>query len=70
LYAGPDKTLKVPTQKVESIDTTGAGDCFIGFFVAGLASGKSVDLAIEQGCRAASICVTRPGAAESFPKNF
>lgn len=52
------------------VDTTGAGDTFIGFFMAGLLHGMPLDRAIDQGMRAASICITRDGAAASIPREL
>lgn len=57
----------VPAVKVQAVDTTAAGDTFIGAFTAALVDGLSVDAAIERGVRAAAICVTRPGAQDSIP---
>lgn len=54
--------------KVNAIDTTGAGDCFIGGFAAALARSDSVLDAIRFANEAASISVTRHGAASSFPR--
>lgn len=54
-------------RKVLSIDTTGAGDCFIGGLAAGLFKGYNLNKAIKFGNIVASISVTRKGAASSFP---
>lgn len=56
-----------PTRKVKAIDTTGAGDCFNGAFVVGLADGKSIAEAVEFANIAASISVTKKGAQISLP---
>ncbi|MFA6068261.1 MAG: ribokinase [Janthinobacterium sp.] len=52
---------------VQAVDTTAAGDTFIGGFVAGLASGMDEAEAIQQGQRAAAWSVTKPGAQTSIP---
>jgi ribokinase len=52
---------------VETVDTTGAGDCFVGAVAAQLASGKPIRDAFETANIAASICVQRMGAAPSMP---
>ena len=49
-------------------ETTAAGDTFIGFFLAGLIRTGQPAEAIEEGCRAAALCVTRHGAANSIPQ--
>jgi ribokinase len=53
---------------VTAIDTTAAGDTFIGGFAAQLAAGASVDEAIRFAQRAAAISVTREGAQPSIPR--
>ena len=64
-----DKNQRIHQEgfKVEVVDTTAAGDTFIGFFIASLSSGLQVNEALRIGCWASSICVTRPGAADSIP---
>jgi ribokinase len=57
----------VPGRAVAARDTTGAGDCFAGAFVAGMLRGATALDAITFANRAASISVTRDGAAVSFP---
>jgi ribokinase len=52
---------------VKAIDTTGAGDCFVGAIAAQLAGGKSILDALVYANMAASICVQRMGAAPSMP---
>lgn len=64
LYGG-DTTF--PAEAVKAVDTTAAGDTFIGGFVAGLASGMDEAEAIAQGQRAAAWSVTKPGAQTSIP---
>jgi len=53
--------------KVKAVDTTAAGDTFIGGFAAQLAQGASVDAAISFAQRAAALSVTRAGAQPSIP---
>ena len=52
---------------VEVIDTTGAGDCFCGTLAAALARGDSLHAATACAVRAASLAVTRLGAAPAMP---
>jgi ribokinase len=59
--------LVVPGRTVEAVDTTGAGDCFVGAVAAQLAGGKSIRDALDYANSAASICVQRMGAAPSMP---
>ena len=64
LYGGD---TAFPAEAVKAVDTTAAGDTFIGGFVAGLASGMDEAEAIGQGQRAAAWSVTKPGAQTSIP---
>lgn len=49
------------------VDTTGAGDTFCGYFLAGLTKGLLVKDCLELASAAASISVSKPGAAASIP---
>lgn len=53
--------------KVRAVDTTAAGDTFVGGFAAALANGKSEAEAIRFGQVAAALSVTRAGAQPSIP---
>ncbi len=53
--------------KVQAVDTTAAGDTFVGGFAAALASGQSEAEAIRFGQVAAALSVTRAGAQPSIP---
>lgn len=57
----------VEAPKVEAMDTVGAGDCFVGFFVAALNRGLDWEKAIHMGVMAASKSVQKPGAQASYP---
>ena len=57
----------VAGRTVEAVDTTGAGDCFVGAVAAQLAGGQSIRDALDCANAAASICVQRMGAAPSMP---
>jgi ribokinase len=62
------KTLEfVEAPKVQAVDTTGAGDCFVGWLGVGIAEGLSLRAATERACKAASIKVTRAGAQSGMP---
>ena len=54
-------------RSVKAVDTTGAGDCFVGAVAAQLAAGNPVRDALAYANAAASICVQRMGAAPSMP---
>jgi ribokinase len=58
---------RVSAPKVYAVDTTGAGDAFVGVFAFGLASGKNPEDAMKLGIKVASMSVTRKGAQSSYP---
>lgn len=53
--------------RVKAVDTTGAGDTFTGYFIAGLMEGMPLQTCMERASKASSISVTRSGAADSIP---
>lgn len=57
----------VAAHSVEAVDTTAAGDTFIGYALSALAAGKNPAQAMALGTAAAAICVTRIGASSSIP---
>jgi ribokinase len=57
---------RVPTEPVKAVDTTGAGDAFVGAFGFGLAAGLDELTAIRLGILCASDSVTKPGTQSSF----
>jgi ribokinase len=59
--------LIIPGHIVKALDTTGAGDCFVGAVAAQIASGHAIRDAFETANITASICVQRMGAAPSMP---
>jgi ribokinase len=59
---------RLPAQAVEVVDTTGAGDAFVGAFAAGLASGLVPLDSARLGIACASDSVQRPGTQASFPE--
>lgn len=58
---------RMPGRQVEAVDTTGAGDTFVGALTAQLAAGAALEDAMQWATVAASISVTRPGATSSMP---
>jgi len=65
--SGHGQLTKVPAPKVTAVDTTGAGDAFVGTFAYSLASGKDPITAMTLGIKVASLSVTRKGAQSSYP---
>ncbi|MDQ1594832.1 MAG: ribokinase, partial [Arthrobacter pascens] len=69
-YAGSHgKLFHHPARRVNAVDTTGAGDTFVGYLAASLAQ-KGDDLAgaLASAVSASASAVTRPGAMESIPR--
>ncbi len=60
-------TFSVPGIPVGVVDTTAAGDTFVGYCLAELAKGRDLRQAVSMANRAAAVCVTRRGAAPSIP---
>lgn len=66
-YIDAQQTIQVPAFSVKALDTTAAGDTFIGFFLAHFAMNTELKYALNVACAASAICVTREGAAPSIP---
>lgn len=63
-----DAVMRHAAPTVAVVDTTGAGDCFCGVLAASLARGLDLDAAVPRAVAAASLAVTRVGAAPSMPR--
>ncbi len=61
------RALAIPGEAVKCVDTTGAGDCFVGAVAAQTALGVPIDQALVYANVAASLCVQRMGAGPSMP---
>ena len=68
VYCDCEQTVRGPACRVRAVDTTAAGDTFIGFFLRGVADGRPVKDALRLATVASAIAVTRPGAGDSVPK--
>ncbi|EPH44513.1 ribokinase [Streptomyces aurantiacus] len=68
LYAarGADP-VRVPARRVTAVDTTGAGDTFVGALAVALGEGNSLPEALSWASAASALSVRRPGAAASMP---
>ena len=61
-------TIRVAAKRVDKVvDTTAAGDTFIGYFIAELLQGQSIETALETASAASAWCIQRAGAAVSIP---
>jgi ribokinase len=60
--------IRVPADHVDRVvDTTAAGDTFIGYFIAELLRGAGVSAAMTTAAAASAWCIQRPGASPSIP---
>ena len=57
-----------PAPKVKAVDTTAAGDTFLGALAVALGEGQAFDEAVRLGIRAAALCIQQPGAQPSIPQ--
>lgn len=67
VHAGAASTRHYPAHAAKAVDTTAAGDTFIGGLCAALSRGAALDDAIEFGQSAAALAVSRVGAQTSIP---
>lgn len=61
------EALTIPAPAVQAVDTTGAGDAFVGALAHSLAEGANLAAASRYAVAFASIAVTRRGAQASYP---
>ena len=67
VYIDAENEIQQSAFKVNAVDTTGAGDTFTGYFVAGLAEGTEYKDILKFSSAASALSVSRPGAAPSIP---
>jgi len=67
VYRSGGQEIEVPAFKVDPVDTTGAGDTYLGFFVAGLDAGMDVKGAMTFASAGSALQVTKPGTADAIP---
>jgi ribokinase len=67
LLATPEGSRRIAPIKVQAVDTTGAGDAFIGSFARYLAGGLALEAALVEATRYSAFSVTRHGAQKSYP---
>lgn len=67
LLATEEEAAHIPARKTKAVDTTGAGDAFIGTLAYFLALGKPLQEAIKRANAVAAVSVSRMGTQSSFP---
>ncbi|MDR3496437.1 MAG: ribokinase [Ancalomicrobiaceae bacterium] len=66
-FAGPLGRCRLPARPVAAVDTTAAGDCFIGVFAAALDRGDDLVAAMSRATTAAGLACSRRGSQSSLP---
>lgn len=67
IYASGQQFVHCPAFSVTAVDTTAAGDTFIGYFLRGEAEKLPIAQTLRMASAASAIAVTRHGAADSVP---
>ncbi|HGY10450.1 MAG TPA: ribokinase [Oceanithermus profundus] len=67
VWAGTEGEGHLPAFEVDPVDTTAAGDAFVGGLAAALAAGEPLERALDYGSAAGALAATRPGAQPSLP---
>ena len=66
-YKYKDTVLSHGIYKTEVVDTTAAGDTFCGYFITQCSNGASIEDSLKLASKAASITISKKGAANSIP---
>lgn len=67
IYRDGENCYSQNTYKTNVVDTTAAGDTFMGYFISSISKNRSVEEALQIASMAASISVSKKGAANSIP---
>ncbi|HEO8418754.1 ribokinase [Mycobacteroides abscessus subsp. abscessus] len=67
IYKDNSQEFSQAVYKVNTVDTTAAGDTFLGYFLSQISQHADIKKALQIASKAASIAVTRKGAASSIP---
>ena len=67
IYSSKDMDIKFSSFKTKTIDTTGAGDTFLGYFLASISKEEDVEKSLKLASLAASLSCSKKGAAISIP---
>jgi len=59
--------LFVPALPIEAVDSTAAGDCFVGVLAAAMDAGCTLEAAMRRATAAAALCCLSPGSQTSLP---
>ena len=67
VLAGPGESWSIAALPITPIDTTGAGDAFVGVLAAGMDRGMELPAAAHRASVAAGLACLKPGAQSSLP---
>lgn len=67
VFRNREKFIAQPIFETKAVDTTAAGDTFLGYFLASVTKGESVERSMAVASKAASVAVSVKGAASSIP---
>jgi ribokinase len=67
VFNSKDGLIEVPPYTVEAVDSTGAGDAFIGGFILGISKKKPLVYCVKLGNASGAMSVLKPGAQPSLP---
>ena len=67
VFARKNLRLAQSAFEVDAVDTTAAGDTFLGYFLQGLLGNRAIEDVLRTASKASAIAVSRPGAAPSIP---
>ena len=67
-YSGTHGQFSMPAISIEVVDTTAAGDAFLGALAVALVEDQSIAEALRWGTAAGALAVSRPGAQSSLPR--
>jgi ribokinase len=66
-YRYKNNSIDLPACPIEVVDTTGAGDTFIGYFLAARLEGHNTEYCLKFADQASALCVSKRGAQDSIP---
>mgnify|MGYP002541186899 CR=1 FL=1 len=67
VFDTPERTYTIGAYKVPVVDTTAAGDTFVGYFLRGMLLGDSFEAALRLATSASAVCIQQEGASASIP---
>ena len=67
VYHSKEHHITVPSIKVKTVDTTAAGDTFLGAFILGIINGLSIEDNLKRANKAGAFATTKIGAQTSMP---